>query len=117
MTVSLWSRVVERSARALERGALESIGTEHAIVEDGGVPFVVRMLSSLRRKDEDRKLREAQAADRAEDYNPFLPWDDDLFVAELSSTHVCLLNKFNVMDHHLLIVTRAFEEQESPHAA
>ncbi|MEJ2346281.1 MAG: phosphorylase, partial [Gammaproteobacteria bacterium] len=26
----------------------------------------------------------------------------------------CLLNKFNVIDHHLLVVTRAFEHQESP---
>ncbi|NEP01018.1 MAG: phosphorylase [Symploca sp. SIO2E9] len=31
----------------------------------------------------------------------------------MSDTHLCLLNKFNVVEHHLLIVTRAFEEQES----
>jgi ATP adenylyltransferase len=37
-----------------------------------------------------------------------------LYVADASPTHVCLLNKFNVVDHHLLIVTRAFEEQETP---
>jgi ATP adenylyltransferase len=36
-----------------------------------------------------------------------------MFVADLSATHVCLLNKFNVFDQHLLIVTRAFEEQQS----
>jgi ATP adenylyltransferase len=32
-------------------------------------------------------------------------------VAELSPTHVALLNKFNVLDEHLLIVTRAHEDQ------
>jgi ATP adenylyltransferase len=36
-----------------------------------------------------------------------------MVVGELSPTHLCLLNKFNVVEHHLLIVTRAFEEQES----
>ncbi len=48
-----------------------------------------------------------------ESFDPFLPYDKDLFIAGLSASHVCLLNKFNVLDHHLLIVTRAFEEQEA----
>jgi ATP adenylyltransferase len=45
--------------------------------------------------------------------DPFLPHDPDLFVADLSPTHFALLNKFNVIDRHLLIVTRAFEPQEA----
>ncbi|MGL5833628.1 MAG: ATP adenylyltransferase family protein, partial [Waterburya sp.] len=43
--------------------------------------------------------------------DPFLPYEPDLFVGDISSSHICLLNKFNVVDNHLLIVTRAFEEQ------
>jgi len=43
--------------------------------------------------------------------NPFLPYDPDLFVAPISPTHIALLNKFNVIEHHLLLVTRAFEDQ------
>ncbi len=46
-------------------------------------------------------------------FNPFLPYEEDLFVADVSATHLYLLNKFNVLDHHLLIVTREFEEQEN----
>jgi ATP adenylyltransferase len=42
-----------------------------------------------------------------------LPYDANLFVGDLSATHVCLLNKFNAVDHHLLIITRDFEEQEN----
>jgi ATP adenylyltransferase len=34
-------------------------------------------------------------------------------VADLSDTHIALLNKFNVIDHHLLIVTRCFRSQET----
>jgi ATP adenylyltransferase len=45
--------------------------------------------------------------------NPFLPYDPDLFVADISDTHLALLNKFNVIDNHLLIVTRDFEPQEA----
>ena len=36
-----------------------------------------------------------------------------MFVADVSDTHLCLLNKFNVIEHHLLIVTRKFEHQET----
>ena len=45
--------------------------------------------------------------------NPFLPYEPDLYVADVSPTHVCILNKYNVVDLHLLIITRAFEHQES----
>ena len=44
--------------------------------------------------------------------NPFLPYDEILWVAHLSSTHTLLLNKFNVVAHHTLVVTRKFERQE-----
>ena len=35
-----------------------------------------------------------------------------MFVDVLTDTHLCLLNKFNVVEHHLLIVTREFEDQD-----
>jgi len=43
--------------------------------------------------------------------NPFLPPEKELTVAEISDTHIAILNKYNVMEHHLLIVTRHFEDQ------
>lgn len=46
--------------------------------------------------------------------NPFLPFEPALFVADVSETHVALLNKFPVLPHHALLVTRAFEPQETP---
>jgi len=46
--------------------------------------------------------------------NPFLPYDEALWVAHLSASHTLLLNKFNVVRHHLLVVTRAFEPQAAP---
>jgi ATP adenylyltransferase len=70
---------------------------------------VVRVLA-LARLERKVRARFAQARTGA---NPFLPYNEDLFVADVSPTHLCLLNKYNVLDHHLLLVTRAFEEQES----
>ncbi|GLU30947.1 phosphorylase [Trinickia caryophylli] len=99
--------IVERARHALACGALQPIETSLATIDDGGVRFAVRQVSSLV-----RKARERPAA-RGDDFDPFLPYDPDLFVADLSPTHVALLNKFNVIDHHLLIVTRAFEDQET----
>lgn len=34
-------------------------------------------------------------------------------MADISNTHVCILNKFNVVDRHALIVTRVFEAQDT----
>lgn len=103
---TLWSSLTARTAHARDRGAILSVPTTSECIEQGGVTFQVRILATLARKVE------ATVAQQSAD--PFLPYDPDLFVADLSPTHVALLNKFNVVDHHLLIVTRAFEEQESP---
>jgi ATP adenylyltransferase len=86
---------------------LRPIETVQTVLDDGGVRFVVRQVSSLTRKPVIESSSPRPSAD------PFLPYDSDLFLANLSSTHVALLNKFNVLDHHLLIVTRAFESQEA----
>jgi ATP adenylyltransferase len=104
---SLWPALRARTEHALRCGALEPIATECAELEEAGIRFVVRVLAHL-----ERKVRACFAQAR-KGTNPFLPYNQDLFVADVSQTHLCLLNKFNVLDHHLLLVTRAFEEQES----
>lgn len=99
---------------ARQSGALQSIATDLHRIDDGPVRFLVRVLASLKQKE--REVRaQSKAADDGEGAvraNPFLPHDPRLFVADLTPTHFCLLNKFNVTDSHLLLVTRAFEDQE-----
>ena len=46
--------------------------------------------------------------------NPFLPYEEDLYVRHLEPNHVLLLNKFNVVENHLLVVTREFESRQTP---
>lgn len=109
---TLWTRVIEQTQHALECGALRSIPTHHEIVEQDSVNFLVRILANLTRKEKAARQQTQKAIISGEVINPFLPYEEDLFVADLSETHLCLLNKFNVVDYHLLIITRAFEEQE-----
>jgi len=103
---TLWPAVVRQTAHALHCGALCPIETTTSVIEDGGVRFLVRQVSSLARK-------EAAGGSGSGRSNPFLPCDPDLFVADISDTHLALLNKFNVIDHHLLVVTRRFAPQQA----
>ncbi len=104
--MNLWQRVEQATALALASGALTSIPTRQERIHDGGVDFSVRVVDNLARKEPALSPPTPQA-------NPFLPFDRDLYVADLGASHVLLLNKYNVMDHHVLVVTRRFEEQES----
>jgi sulfate adenylyltransferase (ADP) / ATP adenylyltransferase len=101
----LWPILLERMAQARERGAILSVPTEPEVIEQGGVAFQVRVITAIAMSG---ILIAAQS-----NTNPFLPYDPDLFVAELTPTHVALLNKFSVVDHHLIIATRMFEPQEA----
>lgn len=110
---TLWKRVREQTEHALECKALVSIPTEYEFVEQGGVRFLVRILSNLTRKETAKQKEEKQTISSGKEFNPFLPYEEDLFVADISDTHVCILNKYNVAEYHLLLITRAFEEQET----
>lgn len=109
---TLWQSVVKTTEHALRRGALAPVPTGSAFVEDNGVRFFVRVLSNLRRKDEAR-WEQDEASKAGKNANPFLPPEKDLTVAGITDTHVAVLNKFNVVDHHLLIITRCFEDQDT----
>jgi ATP adenylyltransferase len=107
---SLSTRIATVSAAALASGALLPIATGFEFVEDGGMQFFVRVLANIQRKSDQRAAEERGAA-AGKPFNPFLPYERALFVADVSKTHVAILNKFNVVENHLLIVTREFEQQ------
>lgn len=98
--------------------------TSACVRSDGGVEFVLRVLPSLRAKPQGGAAGGAgggggrgggtAAPPPPPANNPFLPYDERLFVANLSPTHVLLLNKFDVVPYHSLVVTRAFEPQTDP---
>jgi len=88
--------------RARASGALQPIASEAQEIEEGGLRFAVRRLAGT-----------PVAASGASRPDPFADPDPDLVVGRLSDTHLCLLNKFPVLDRHLLLVTRVFAPQQA----
>lgn len=109
---TLWKDILKSTQRALRIGAQLPIPTEYEFVEELGIRFFVRILSHLKDKNKARKKQQEAYSSSGKAINPFLPYDENMFVTDISDTHVALLNKFNVVEHHLLIVTRYFEDQE-----
>ena len=101
----------DRSREALACGALRPIETTQEVIEDGGVRFLVRVVSSLARKA--RKAGGDRSSAGLPPANPFLPPEPALTVAPIGTDYLAVLNKFNVLDRHLLVVTRAFVHQET----
>lgn len=110
---TLWQRLMDQTEFALDCGALQSIATNYELLEVGDIQFLVRILVNLQRKNEAKKEQKKREKSSGKNFNPFLPYEEDLFVSDLTDTHLCLLNKFNAVDHHLLMITRDFEEQEN----
>ncbi|BAN25647.1 ATP adenylyltransferase-like protein [Caballeronia insecticola] len=103
-----------QTERALACGALRSFETVQRVIEDSGVRFLVRQAANLARKEEASKLAAKTTADAASTWrDPFSPCEESLRVGDIGERHFLLLNKFNVLAHHLLVVTTDFEPQES----
>lgn len=110
---ALRARLDATVAHALAVGALQPIRTREVVIADGGVDFRVRQVDSLARKEDERRRQAAAVPDRIRPANPFLPPEPELTLGTLSESHVGVLNKFNVLPSHLLVVTRRFEHQEA----
>ncbi len=109
---TLWDQLSRVTERAIAAGALLPVPTEYSFIEDSGIRFLVRVLAGLARKHEAWK-KQVAASVAGETVNPFLPPEKELTIADISDTHIAVLNKFNVVKHHLLVITRQFEDQES----
>eukprot|EP00898_Chlorokybus_atmophyticus_P003523 jgi/Chlat1/4171/Chrsp27S04271 len=124
----LWDDVKAASARAQEQQAISTFETTTRTVQDAGVQFLVRVAAALKSKperepaqssssskpeggDDDGKEKKNAKQQRP---NPFLPYDERMYVRDLPPQHVLLLNKFNVVPHHVLVVTKDFHHQTEP---
>ncbi|MGH8446910.1 MAG: phosphorylase [Solimonas sp.] len=105
--------LADATARATERalagGALVPFDVTSLKVDDGPCPYRIEWASSLARKDQ---AAIPKPGAKLGAFNPFLPYDPALYVADLGPSHVLLLNKFPVAFGHVLVVTRDYAEQE-----
>lgn len=110
LNVPLFVRIKEQTEIALQKGALVPLPTSFEKIHENDFSFTVRILMQLSLKEKD-KLESIK--NNIHQSNPFLSYDENLFVTNIGKNHVALLNKFNVVENHLLIVTKKFESQEN----
>jgi ATP adenylyltransferase len=109
-TGTLWRLIRSRTESAIAKGALHTITTDFHILREGDLTFMVRVAKNLKRKAVDKAKQASEPSTTR--FNPFLPPELEMTVADITPTHISVLNKFNVVENHLLIVTRDFEKQE-----
>ncbi|NND90812.1 MAG: phosphorylase [Granulosicoccus sp.] len=124
MTDTWMNAVDKRSVSALASGDLQPVNVEQIEMDDAGLRFVVRWVSSLADKDAAKGVAKGAARGTASvaipggprdpDFNPFLNPDPELTVGPLGEEHVVILNKFPLCDRHLVLARRHFEEQLLP---
>ncbi|CAG8487541.1 10639_t:CDS:2 [Racocetra fulgida] len=105
-------RVAEKYNRALQRGELSFIESKVTHIKDKGIEFEIRLAPSLAKKPTGN-LRTKDELQQKPKADPFLPYNQDLFVQEHGKYNI-LLNKFCVVPHHLIIATKDFEKQTDP---
>jgi len=120
-TSKLWEDIVVTYDKAQAAQASTITDTSTDIYLDNDVPFILKIASILRDKPKnappistDSSISSNSPKPKKEWRNPFLPPDKDLFVCHLSSTHSLVLNKYNIVPHHALVITREFVPQEEP---
>lgn len=121
-----WIEAIDaRSAAALASGALQPVQAEQIELQDGGIRFIVRWVSSLAAKDASTGTQAGKEGDgektvaipggpRDPNFNPFLKPEVDLTVGPIGAEHVAILNKFPLCERHLVLARREFEEQLLP---
>lgn len=109
---TLRAQLVSTVGRALRCGALQPVATETITLRSEGLDFTVRVLSNIAPKDRARAEQTREERHTGAPISPFLPPEEALTVGGITCTHIGVLNKFNVLDLHMLIVTRGFEHQE-----
>lgn len=96
--------------RAQQSGTILPLQIESQIVVEGALQHDVTWISSISLKD----LAKALQSSGTEHSNPFLPYEPELFVSDISATHIALLNKFPISDQQVMAVTREYVEQTEP---
>eukprot|EP00963_Diacronema_lutheri_P014109 scaffold2858_cov659-Pavlova_lutheri.AAC.80 len=106
-----WRSIVDAYARAERNGSAYKTDTRAEFLREPTIDatVVLRVATALRDKP-----KAEPTTPKGNWRNPFLPYDEDLWCCDLSETHVLLLNKFNVVPHHTLVVTKEFKSQEDP---
>lgn len=107
----LRQRIREVSERALASGHLQPLRTWGTNCHDGDADFAIRVIDSLAKKPRRVPADPSADASACSPRNPFLPYESALYVSDITDDYVGVLNKYKVVDEHLLLVTKDFVPQ------
>ena len=75
--------------------------------------FVIKMLETLKHKPVGDKTKFEGLKEQKKEpikSDPFMPpFEEGLFIDELTTTHSLVFNKFSVCDNHVIVITKEFE--------
>ncbi|XP_049849430.1 uncharacterized protein LOC126318655 [Schistocerca gregaria] len=93
--------------------APSSIPSDHIIFTDGDVPFILYLAKNLQKKPKSFFHNYLRSGD--DSYDPFLhPSKNPLYIGSPNDDYSILLNKFNLVENHLVVVTENPESQLDP---
>jgi ATP adenylyltransferase len=87
---------------------------------DSEIFFQIRLCPDLLNKRNETKAvvsdgTNNETSPKPPAFNPFLPFDKNLWVADLKTpSHVLIFNKYCLIPEHLLVITRDFVPQSTP---
>lgn len=116
----MWEQVTQRYDAAQGSQASSFTETDTELFSDPtqtsqtSFSYIVKVARRLRDKPKNASNKLTATREEEMKNNPFLPPDPNLYVMQLTPTHSLVLNKFNIMPHHVIIITDEFEEQEVP---
>mmetsp|Transcript_34350 Transcript_34350/g.97310 ORF Transcript_34350/g.97310 Transcript_34350/m.97310 type:complete len:393 (-) Transcript_34350:208-1386(-) len=120
---SIWPQTCAVYDQAQKSGAATTAPTTVEVYQercrDVDVAWVLRLATFLKNKPTQEAKEDKPTSALIEKktkpfFNPFDPPDPALTVGHLSATHTLVLNKFNVVPHHSIVVTRSFQPQTDP---
>ncbi|WP_028972910.1 hypothetical protein [Spirochaeta cellobiosiphila] len=102
--------VIDKQDKALANQSLQSFHTTRYYLKIEESIILIRMMDKS--LDSNRLHRKKRSYTPPE--SPFIPPEDDLFIGSLNEEYNIILNKYNVCENHILLVTKEFEYQNTP---
>ncbi|KAK7685175.1 hypothetical protein QCA50_011538 [Cerrena zonata] len=111
--------------KAIESGDLLFFPSTNTTYEENGVEFEIRLCPALQKKPSEPTPHfdaeeDAKKVEKDSKRDPFAPpYNENLYIGEVideeeHAEYVVLFNKYSVVAHHVLLVTKEFHSQTAP---
>lgn len=90
---------------------IQPIEFEASTISDQGINFDVKLLKLLAKKPTATKdTFSKKDGGEKKVFDPFMPpYEEGQYIDELSATHALIFNKYSVVKHHCIVITKDFK--------